>query len=57
MWIATKKFKDIGSDNSFSGLHPDDYHDLKAGRKIQRKPPKELIKGGFVEEVKNGNHS
>ncbi len=57
MWIATTKFKEIGPGNSFSGLHPDDYHDLKAGRKIKRKPPKELIKGGFVEEVKNGHRS
>ena len=52
MYIATEKFKEIGPDNSFSGLHPDDYHDLKAGRKIKREPPKELIKDGYIEKAK-----
>lgn len=52
MYIATVKFKEITTQSSFSGLNPDDYYDLKAGRKIKNKPPKELIKDGYVKEVK-----
>ena len=55
MWIATEKFKEIGMQGSFSGLNPDDYYDLKAGRKIKREPPKELVKGGFIKKVKAEN--
>ena len=54
-WMATDKFKEITTQNSFSGLTPDDYYDLKAGRKIKNKPPKELIKGGYVKEAKSGS--
>ena len=56
MYVATEKFKQIGSENSFSGLHPDDYYDLKAGRKIKT-APKELIKGGYIKKVEAKNGS
>ena len=52
MWMATAKFKEITVQDSRSGLSPDDYYDLKAGRKIKNKPPKKLIDGKFVREVK-----
>jgi len=50
---ATEKFKKLGIDNSYQGLHTNDYEALKRGEEIELKEVFEwLILENYLEEVK-----
>ena len=50
---ATKKFLELGIENSYQGLITNEYFDLRAGAEVElRKVPKHLLEGKYIEEVK-----
>ena len=51
---ATKKFDELGTECSYHGLKPEDYHLLKSGKTITDAPEK-LIEGGYLMELKHGS--
>lgn len=56
---ATERFKELGIDNSYQGLHTDVYYMLLHGHAVElNEMPEHLTKGKYVEELKgakNGN--
>ena len=56
-YIATKKFKELGIEESYQGLNTDDYFSFLAGKEVDLKEvPKKLLNGYIekVEKVKKG---
>lgn len=50
---ATKKFKELGIENSYQGLETEIYYALRNGKKVEiENAPKHLIDGEYIEKVK-----
>ena len=49
---ATKKFLELGIENSYQGLITNEYFDLRAGAEVElREVPKHLLEGKYIEKA------
>lgn len=50
---ATRKFLELGIENSYQGLKTDDYYALRNGKTIElSQAPSHLLGGKYIEKVK-----
>lgn len=50
--IATKKFAELGPENSWQGLGRSVFKQLKAGVVVECDPPEHLLKDGYLKKQK-----
>jgi len=48
--IATKKFAELGPENSWQGLGRSVFKQLKAGIAVECEPPEHLLKDGYLKK-------
>ena len=52
LYKATKKFLELGIENSYQFLTCEQYFDLRSGKQVDCNPRQYLIDGGYVVAVK-----
>lgn len=50
---ATKKFQELGIENSYQGLNTDDYFALRNGKIVElNQVPNHLLDGKYIEQIR-----